>query len=183
MGNTRVTRVKRSAEAGRRRKSHRVEQSPSRPPISTVAPRPFWTPSLLGLVAIGTVLRLLYLRQPMRYDESVTYLYFAAGSWGHAVGSYTYPNNHVLHTLLVKACVIFFGNEPWVIRLPAFVAGIAMIPMTFSVGRRLFGSASAYVATGLVSASGALALYSTNARGYTMLCLATLVLADLLLRI
>lgn len=128
-------------------------------------------------------MRLYYLRQPMRYDESVTYLYFAAKSWTTVISSYTYPNNHVFHSLLVKACVTVLGNDPWVIRLPAFVAGVAMIPLTFSVGRRLFAAPAAYIGTALVSASGVLALYSTNARGYTMICVATLILADLLLRL
>ena len=132
---------------------------------------------------IGTLSRAFYLRQPMRYDESVTYLYFASQSWASVISSYTYPNNHVFHTLLVKACVALLGNDPWVLRLRAFVAGVAMIPATYSVGRRLFGSAAAYIGTALVSASGALAFYSANARGYTIICLATLVLADLLLRL
>ena len=135
------------------------------------------------LVAIGALLRLYYLRQPMRYDESVTYLYFAARSWTTVVTSYTYPNNHVFHTLLVKACMAVLGDDPWVIRLPAFVAGVAMIPLTFAVGRRLFGPPAAYVGTGLVAASGALSLYSTNARGYTLICAATLILASLLLEL
>jgi 4-amino-4-deoxy-L-arabinose transferase-like glycosyltransferase len=119
----------------------------------------------------------------MRYDESVTYVYFAGQPWATAISSYTYPNNHVFHTLLVKSCAALLGDDPWVLRIPAFLAGVAMIPMTFVVGRRLFGSSAALVGAGLVAGSGALVLYSTNARGYTMICLATLILADLLLRI
>jgi 4-amino-4-deoxy-L-arabinose transferase-like glycosyltransferase len=119
----------------------------------------------------------------MRYDESVTYLAFAGQSWTTVISSYTYPNNHVFHTLLVKAGVTLFGNDPWVLRLPAFVAGVAMIPLTYWVGRRLFGTAAAYLGSGLVAASGALSFYSTNARGYTMICAATLLLAGALLRL
>lgn len=129
------------------------------------------------------MLRLRYLSQPMRYDESVTYLYFVAGSWANAISSYTYPNNHVFHTLLVKACVVLLGNSPWVLRLPAFLTGVAMIPMTFAVGRRAFGLPAAYIGAGIVAASGGLVLYSTNARGYTIVSLATLVLWWLLLRL
>ena len=119
----------------------------------------------------------------MRYDESVTYLHFVSQPWATAIGSYTYPNNHIFHTLLVKACVTLLGSDPWVIRLPAFVAGVALIPLTFSLGRRVLGIVSAYLGAGLVATSGALALFSTNARGYTMLCTATLILATLLLRL
>lgn len=146
-------------------------------------PDKFWTAPLVLLIAIGAVFRLQYLNQPIRYDEAVTYVYFASGSWMHAIATYTYPNNHVFHTLLVKAAVALFGNSPWVLRLPAFFAGIAMMPVTFAIARRLYGTPEAYFATAVIAASGVLALYSTNARGYTMICLATLLLWDLLLRL
>jgi hypothetical protein len=119
----------------------------------------------------------------MRYDESVTYLYFASQSWTTVVSSYTYPNNHVFHSLLVKAFASVLGDDPWVLRLPAFIAGVAMIPVTYAIGRRLFGSAAAYLGAALVSVSGALTFYSTNARGYTMVCLAALILANALLEL
>ena len=119
----------------------------------------------------------------MRYDESVTYLYFASKSWATVVSSYTYPNNHVFHSVLVKAFATVLGDDPWVLRLPAFIAGVAMIPVTYAVGRRLFGSAAAYGGAALVAVSGALTLYSTNARGYTMICLASLLLANALLSV
>lgn len=144
---------------------------------------PLWTRPLVALVVIGALLRGYFLRQPMRYDESVTYLYFAAQPWTTVVSSYTYPNNHVFHSLLVKACATLLGDNPWVLRLPAFVAGVAMIPVTYSVGRRFFGSAAAYIGAAVVAASGALAFYSTNARGYTIVSLATLILAHLCLRL
>lgn len=143
----------------------------------------FWTPWLIALTAIGTILRLRYLNQPMRYDEAVTYIYFAGKPWLTAIGSYKYPNNHVFHTALVKLCVTLFGNAPWVIRLPAFFAGVALVPFTFAVGRRTVGPAAAYVGTAFVASSGALTLYSTNGRGYSMVCLATMALCYFLLRV
>jgi len=166
-----------------RRGAAKAERSRGPAQQSSTAAEPFWTPALIALVVIGALLRLYYLGQPIRYDESVTYLYFAAHPWATVVSSYTYPNNHVLHTLLVKACVTLLGDDPWVLRLPAFVAGIAMIPLTYSLGRRVVGSPAALLGAALVSASGALTLYSTNARGYTMIGAATLILAELMLRL
>jgi len=119
----------------------------------------------------------------MRYDESVTYLYFVAQPWDTLLSSYIYPNNHVFHSVLAKVFVGVLGTDPWVIRLPAFLAGVAMIPATYSIGRRLFDPATAYIGAALVAASGALVLYSTNARGYTMVCLATLMLGELFVRL
>jgi hypothetical protein len=174
-----------SARKARRRKPTRDERSRTpRETTTAVAPTPsLWTRPLIVIVVIGALLRGYYLTQPMRYDESVTYLYFASQSWTTVVSSYTYPNNHVFHSLLVKAFATVLGDDPWVLRLPAFIAGVAMIPATYAVGRRLFGSDAALIGAALVSASGALTFYSTNARGYTMVCLASLILANALLKL
>src|SRR4051812_19745302 len=56
--------------------------------------------ALGAMLAVAIALRLAHVGQPMRYDESVTYLYFVRLSWYDAVSLYTYPNNHVFHTLL-----------------------------------------------------------------------------------
>lgn len=173
-----------SAHKARRRKPVRGESSRESRETTAATPTPaLWTRSLAVIVVIGALLRAYYLRQPMRYDESVTYLYFASQSWATVVGAYTYPNNHVFHTVLVKAFATVLGDDPWVLRLPAFIAGVAMIPVTYAVGRRMFGAAAAYLGAALVSVSGALTFYSTNARGYTMVCLATLIAANALLRL
>jgi 4-amino-4-deoxy-L-arabinose transferase-like glycosyltransferase len=131
----------------------------------------------LGLIVLlASALRLMYLGQPMRYDEAVTYMYFVRLPWEEALATYTYPNNHVFHTLLVKASVSAFGNEPWAIRLPAFLAGVAIVPATYAATRALYGDRAALFATAVVASAGGLVLYSTNARGYTMVVLAFLLL-------
>jgi hypothetical protein len=111
-----------SARKARRRKPTRDERSRTpRETTTAVAPTPsLWTRPLIAIVVIGALLRGYYLTQPMRYDESVTYLYFASQSWTTVVSSYTYPNNHVFHSLLVKAFATILGDDPWVLRsLPA----------------------------------------------------------------
>jgi hypothetical protein len=143
----------------------------------------FWTFPLLGIIGVGALLRLAFVNQAMRYDEAVTYLRFASHPWPTIVSSYPDPNNHVFHSLLVKASVSLLGSAPWAIRIPALVAGISMIPLVFLVGRRLFGPLRAYFGAALVAASGELTLYSTNARGYTIVCALTLVLLDVALRL
>jgi 4-amino-4-deoxy-L-arabinose transferase-like glycosyltransferase len=136
---------------------------------------------LAAIVVVGIALRLVYIDQPMRYDESVTYLEFAAQPWSMALGSYLYPNNHVFHTALVKLSTSVFGNAPWAIRLPAFLFGVATIVLTAIVGRRLVGAGPAMIGAAIVAASGPMVLFSTNARGYTLICVATLLLVQLLL--
>jgi hypothetical protein len=132
--------------------------------------------ALLCFLVIAIDLRLLYLRQPMRYDEAVTYMYFVRFPWQDALSLYTYPNNHLFHTLLAKASVTVFGNSPWALRLPAFLAGVLLVPATYAVARAIYGARAALFATGLVAASGVLTLYSTTARGYSIVALAFLLL-------
>src|SRR5438270_7714835 len=139
--------------------------------------------ALLCIVAIALALRLRYLGQPMRYDESVTYLYFVKQPWSDAVSLYTYPNNHLFHTLLAKLSVTAFGNAPWALRLPAFIAGMLVVLATYAVTRALYNPRAALYATGIVASSGVLVLYSTNARGYSLMVLAFLLLVLLAVRL
>ena len=156
----------------RKRQSKRANENAALPSDAVQFP----LIALAVITAIGTLLRLEYLRQPIRYDEAVTYLIFARLPWLSAIADYRYPNNHVLHTVLVKIAVAMFGNEPWAIRLPAFAAGILSIPAAYAAARALYGQRVALVTAALVAGCGALTLYATNARGYTMVVLATLVL-------
>ncbi|HEX6558945.1 MAG TPA: hypothetical protein VF021_05765, partial [Longimicrobiales bacterium] len=63
--------------------------------------------SRLHLAALGSIIlvaflaRLEFLFQPMRYDETITYINFALPPWYIAVTTYTAPNTHVFHSLLV----------------------------------------------------------------------------------
>lgn len=131
------------------------------------------SPWLLLAVIIGVGIRGYYLSQPMRFDESVAFLEFVNGNL-QSLFYYPYPNNHVLHTILVKLVTLVLGANPISIRLIAFLAGIACIPLVYSVCRQLnqvgiFAALSVSVFPFLIS-------YSTNARGYTLLVLLTLLM-------
>ena len=139
--------------------------------------------ALLAIVAIAIVLRAIHLSQPMRYDESVTYVYFAQLPLEQALSTYTYPNNHLFHTLLVKGAIAVFGDEPWAIRLPAFLAGVLLVPATYALARALYDSRAALFSAALTASSGVLTLYSTNARGYSLIALAFVLLALAAIRI
>ena len=147
---------------------------------ATRVPRAEWI--ALAIVATGALaLRLLYIGQPMRNDEAYSYLYFALPSLRTAVSDYTVPNNHVFHTVLVWAATRLFGNSAAVIRLPALIAGVLCVPAAWMAAHALAGRGSAGRGAGLFAACGvavlpALLLYSTNARAYMLLCLATLLL-------
>jgi hypothetical protein len=131
-------------------------------------------------LAGGAWTRLVLLRAPMQYDEAYTYVAFASRSFFSILTDYHLPNNHVLHTLLVRLSVLLFGPEPWAIRLPAFTAGLLMIPAAWLAARALFSRSSGIFAAGLVSAWPYLVEYGANARGYTLVCLFALLLLALI---
>jgi Dolichyl-phosphate-mannose-protein mannosyltransferase len=128
----------------------------------------------LGLVfAIAVALRVIFLDVPLRYDEATTYNNFVSKPLYVGLAHYPLPNNHLLHTFLAKVSVVTFGADTWAIRLPALLAGLALVPTTFALARILYGRAAALLAAALVASSSTLVEYSTNARGYTLVALLT----------
>ena len=126
----------------------------------------------LGIIAVtGVVFRILYLNQPMRGDESYTFLHFALYPFGQIMSDYGLVNNHVLHTILMRCSFILFGADPWALRLPVFMVGSVVVPATYVMGRLLFNKWVGLLAAALMAFFPPNLLYSTNARGYAMLTL------------
>lgn len=128
-----------------------------------------------AVLVAAVAIRVAFLDVPMRYDEATTYDNFVSKPLWVALANYATPNNHLLNTFLAKVSVGVFGNEPWAVRLPALVAGIALVPATLALGRVLYGRTAALLAAALVAGSSTLVEYSTNARGYTLVALATVI--------
>jgi hypothetical protein len=146
-----------------------AEQSEQSPTRGDGAPRVAY--ALFALCALGVALRALHLDLPMRYDETVTYVSYASQGWEHITSSYQNPNNHVFHSLLVAWLTGWLGDDPVIIRLPAFLAGCALLPAVAWVAYRVHGREAALIATALVATSPVLIEFSTNARGYSLVAL------------
>lgn len=124
--------------------------------------------ALVGVLLLAVGLRLFFLTQPMRGDEATTYVDYIAQPFFVAISSYNRPNNHLFHTVLVYVSCALFGSSPWIVRLPAFFAGLLMVPATYQAIRMLTNKHAALLATGLVATSPTCIMFSTNARGYTL---------------
>jgi 4-amino-4-deoxy-L-arabinose transferase-like glycosyltransferase len=61
-----------------------------------------------------------------------------------------------------------FGDHVWTVRLPAFLAGIALIPASYLVGRALYDRRAGLCAAALTAAAAPFVEYSVNGRGYTL---------------
>jgi hypothetical protein len=141
---------------------------------SATPPRPVDRAELVALAlitALGALCRLAALRQPMRYDEAAAWFGFIGQPWSTILTQYPTPNNHVFFSLLAKVTSSIAPYQSWAIRLPALLPGIAIIPATWAVGRRLGDRSTALLGAALVAGSMPLVLYSTNARGHSLVVL------------
>ena len=128
------------------------------------------------VVAACAVLAARNLDLPIRSDEARNFVRFASRPFGTILGDYGDPNNHILHTLLVRSSHLLLGTSPPALRLPAFLAACLTLPAVWWFVRREFGWLAAAFATAFVGASPLFTEYAANARGYTLLGLLFMVL-------
>lgn len=129
---------------------------------------------LLAITLAGALLRGLWLDRPMQHDEAYSFIAFASRGLRVAISDYHLPNNHVLHTILMWLSTSLFGEAPWALRLPAYLAGVAIIPASYAAGRLAIGRATGLLAAALVAFNSYLMHYSTDGRGYTLMILLAL---------
>jgi hypothetical protein len=129
---------------------------------------------LLGITLLGLLFRAEQLNGPVYHDEAFTFVDYASHPVATIITDYSLPNNHVFHTLLVHVAYLIFGDEPWAIRLPAFLAGVLMIPATYLLARMLYGKTAALLSAALLAPVPDLINYSASARGYTLVALFSL---------
>ncbi|HEX7980948.1 MAG TPA: glycosyltransferase family 39 protein, partial [Gemmatimonadaceae bacterium] len=141
---------------------------------AATSPEPVERAEFLAVVAVtllGALCRLAAMRQPMRYDEASAWVSFIGQSWWTILSRYPTPNNHVFFSLVAKVTASLAPYQPWAIRLPALIPGIAIVPATWAVGRRLADRATALLGAALAAGSMPLVLYSANARGHSLVVL------------
>ena len=124
--------------------------------------------ALLLVTIVGTWARWRFIDLPMRYDESFTVWRFVSRGLSTVLSDYSLPNNHVLHSLGVYIAARIGGLEPEVVRLPVYLAGVALIPISSWAVVRIAGANAAVLTAGLVAGWPVLIEYSVNARGYSM---------------
>ncbi len=131
--------------------------------------------SLVIILASGFILRFAALNDPITYDEAYTYIAFASRGFWTAISDYSLPNNHIFHTVLVFLSTQLLGNSLWAIRLPAFLAGMGMIWAAYALGKTAYSEETGLAGAALVAYLPAIIRYSTDARGYSMVGLLTLI--------
>ena len=159
--------------------------------VKSTVKRQFLKPNLKYTIPFFIILltsiliRLYFINGPLRYDEGFTYYYFSQKPFYLTMSFYEYPNNHIFHSLLVKISCLIFGDSAVSLRLPALFFGVTLIPIVYLYVGKLFSKSAALLAISLIAISSVLISYSVNARGYSLLFSAfvlLLVLVEILKR-
>jgi hypothetical protein len=125
--------------------------------------------ALALIVLLAAAVRIAYVGDPpVRYDEVFTWQQYATKGVRHIVTDYTYPNNHILNSLAEHFSWRVLGDSETVMRLPALLFGIALVPASYAVARLLYDGPAAVWTAALVAGSSLLIQYSINGRGYSM---------------
>jgi mannosyltransferase len=162
----------------------KVGPSPASMPEPLIPTRPaqpvLWL--ILGAITVAAlVLRLIGLNKGLWWDE----IYFLVETLRHPLVRiltvFTGVAQHPLYSVLARLCIVLFGEEPWSIRLPAMLFGVASVPALYLLAAKVTTRAEALVAAAFLAVSYHHIWFSQNARGYTVLAFFSILSALFLL--
>ena len=84
-----------------------------------------------AILFVGLVLRLIGFNAPLISDELATTSIWAQMPFTQIPVNYQYPNNHILHTVIISVLLKSFGLHPWVLRLPVLLCGVASLVLAY----------------------------------------------------
>lgn len=134
------------------------------------------------LVALAFVLRVYLLgNQSLWFDEGYS-VYLARMGPGPAIWATAADAHPPLYHLLLAVWLGLAGPGEFAVRFLSAMLGTLTVPLSYCLGRRLFGRPTASITAALVAASPFLVYYSQEARMYGLLLDLALVASWLLLR-
>jgi len=124
--------------------------------------------SLAGVFLLAVLAHAWPVQAPVTHDEAYTFIFFASKPLSIGLRDYHFPNNHIFHTFLVHLSCGLFGIRQVSLRLPAFLAGALLAPLGYLLGRRWQGHGAGLLAGAAIAAAPLVTVYSSVARGYTL---------------
>ena len=123
----------------------------------------------IAVLPLAAILRLLFLsRESLWLDEAAS-LGIVRHNWHDFLQVlWQREANMTTFYLALRPLLLYVGDSEFWVRLPAVVAGLAAIPVIFSLGKIVFGRRTALWAALLLAVSGCHVAYSREARGYSM---------------
>jgi mannosyltransferase len=160
-------------------------ETPLAPPtVAHSRALPQWWP-LAALTLLAAALRLSTLGlQSFWFDEAFTPVHVLHPSLFKTLHSLTQTENSPPLWYIVEwADYRLLGTSEWALRLPSALAGIALVPVAWGIGRELAGRAAAIGTAAIVAVSPIFVWYSQEARVYGLYALASGVLILCFLRV
>jgi mannosyltransferase len=137
---------------------------------------PWWPLAALTLLAAALRLSTLGL-QSLWFDEAFTPVHVLHPSLFKTLHAITQTENSPPLWYIVEwISYRLFGSGEWALRLPSAMAGIALVPVAWGIGRELAGRAVAIGAAALVAVGPIFVWYSQEARVYGLYAFAAGVL-------
>ncbi len=138
---------------------------------------------LVTIVLLATGLRLGLSGFPLFKDELATTSLFAQMPFWQIFINYQFPNNHILHSVLVHLLLEGFGLQEPILRLPVLLGSVISLIYAYRTTRLLTGSDWGGILAVLFLTFNYEHLYhSTNARGYLIIMVITQVIAHRLIQ-
>jgi mannosyltransferase len=138
--------------------------------------------ALLSLAVVAAAgLRLVGGGDQLWYDEIATLVDSVRAPLAAIVTHFPSNNDHVFYSVLSHISILLGGETPLMIRLPAILFGIVSIPLIYTVGSKVTTRFEALAAAILGTVAAHHIWFSQNARGYTLLLVATLLGTQLIL--
>lgn len=141
--------------------------------------RPWSTGAALGCLAaigVGVLLRLPDVERAFLFGDELHSLFAVSRGYAFVLGHFSPTGSGMALPLLQRVALDLFGAGHWAIRAPAWIAGLALLPVVALVTRRWLGERIALGATWLVAVSPPLVFYSHFARAYAAVVLLSLLL-------
>ncbi|MEZ4414399.1 MAG: glycosyltransferase family 39 protein [Gemmatimonadota bacterium] len=142
-----------------------------------------WIWAVVALTGLAALARWINLDGGLWVDEMYSLVESYRVPFGQLLTTFTGDTQHPFYSLLANRAVAWLGESNRVIRLPAFLAGVATVPMVYHLGRRFVTRGEALSAALLLAVSYHHVWFSQNARGYTIIALMTVLSTEFLLRI
>ena len=140
---------------------------------------PKYVKIFLGIITlIAIILRLYVINNPIGYDEAYTFINFSSKPFKFILADYNAPNNHILNSLLIGIFYRILGNHTWIVRVPAFIASILGVPVSFIAARRFFTAQQSLAVSAVLAVAPNIVTSAANGRGYPLVMLFSLLLMN-----
>ena len=141
--------------------------------------------ALLALIVIGGVALRAWnvLERPLWEDEAYTWKDSRVPLWWLVWWKHDPAHGPASHLLVRGSMELFGTDDVWAMRLPAFLCGILCIGVAFRLGRTIHGDALGLATAALVAVDPNMVDQSQQARMYTMLALASMLVLDQAIRV